>query len=447
MSQSEPNPSPEGFVLGMDNDALKVVRRLLSAGHEAYLVGGCVRDLYLGRRPKDFDVATSATPETIRRIFRNSRIIGRRFKLVHVFFGSKVIETSTFRTTPPDDGTDDPLITHDNEWGSIEDDARRRDFTINGLFFDVENERIVDFVDGLSDLEAHVIRTIGAPATRFREDPVRMIRAIKFAARLGFDFHPETWQALLEVAPDIVKCSRARVLEEIYKVLRGGSSLRCFELMLESNLLQAMMPGYVELFGDDAESGGAALLQAIRQPEAARGPASTLARLLAALDDYTLHTREIVGNGVLQATLFAPLLTEELGPGGREQLDQHIETLMNPVGNALGIARRDRDLARQILVTHHRMAEPVNRRRRISMAQRQYFHDALIFLGLAVSASGDERSSELARWQQLARTQHNVEFTAERPRKAAKRGRRRRNGARNKSAARSNSSASAANER
>src|SRR5690606_19579107 len=160
MSQSEPTPSMEGFVSGMDGDALRVVRRLLSAGHEAYLVGGCVRDLYLKRRPKDFDIATSATPEAIRKLFRNSRIIGRRFRLAHVFFGSKIIETSTFRTAPNTSG-DDLLITQDNEWGSVEDDARRRDFTINGLFFDVETGRIVDFVDGMDDLDGRVIRTIG----------------------------------------------------------------------------------------------------------------------------------------------------------------------------------------------------------------------------------------------------------------------------------------------
>jgi poly(A) polymerase len=154
----------------VDPDALKVVRKLVAGGFEAYLVGGCVRDLYLKRRPKDFDVATSATPEALRRTFRNCRIIGRRFKLAHVFFGPKVIETSTFRTTPMA-AEDDPLITHDNEWGTVEDDARRRDFTINGLFYDLDADAIVDFVDGLSDLDRGVIRTIGDPLLRFQEDP------------------------------------------------------------------------------------------------------------------------------------------------------------------------------------------------------------------------------------------------------------------------------------
>ena len=428
MSQSEPTPSMEGFVSGMDGDALRVVRRLLSAGHEAYLVGGCVRDLYLGRPPKDFDVATSATPEAIRKLFRNSRIIGRRFKLVHVFFGHKIIETSTFRTTPPDTGNEDLLITHDNEWGTIEDDARRRDFTINGLFYDVENERIVDFVDGISDLESRIIRTIGEPATRFREDPVRMIRAIKFAARLGFHFEPATWQALLEVAPDITKCSKARVLEEIYKLLRSGSSLECFALLLESGLLQATMPHYVALFGRDPEDGGEAILQAIRQPDEASPEASTLARFLAALDDYTLQTRQIVANGVLQAVLFAPVLGDALTTASRDGLDRHIDALMAPVSMALGIARRDRELARQILMAHRRMIEPFNRRRRASIAQRQYFHDALIFLGLAVSASGD-RGRELERWRRLADGSPEPESgrAPSAPEKAGKRNRRKRN--------------------
>ena len=233
------NPGIARILPSADPDALKVVRRLLSAGHEAYLVGGCVRDLYVGRTPKDFDVATSATPEEIRKLFRNSRIIGRRFRLAHVFFGSKVIETSTFRSKPRDDGDpDDPLITQDNEWGSVEDDARRRDFTINALFYDVETERVVDFVDGLADLDGGIVRTIGEPELRFREDPVRMIRAVKFAARLDFEFEDATWQALVEVAPDVVKCSRARLLEEIYKLMRSGASRRCFELLLEGGLLE-----------------------------------------------------------------------------------------------------------------------------------------------------------------------------------------------------------------
>lgn len=378
----------------VDPDALKVVRKLVAGGFEAYLVGGCVRDLYLKRKPKDFDVATSATPDAIRRTFRNCRIIGRRFKLAHVFFGPKVIETSTFRTTPIA-AEDDPLITHDNEWGTVEDDARRRDFTINGLFYDLDADAIVDFVDGLSDLDRGVIRTIGDPLLRFQEDPVRMIRAIKFAARLDFTVETETWVALLNTVQDISKCSRARVLEEIYKLMRGGASRRSFELMLEAQLLQHLMPSYLELY---ARVGG------LQVPSRSPGnqPGRLLWDLLAALDDYTSATLQIADNGVLLAVLFAPLIDDQWMNSSRQGLDQTLDDLMLPVCAALGIARRDRELARQILMAHRRMVEAVTRKkRRPSLVQRQYFHDALVFLGLSVKARGGD-GGELLHWQRLA---------------------------------------------
>jgi len=434
----------------IDPDAMKVVRRLLQAGHEAYLVGGCVRDLYLGRSPKDFDVATSATPEAIRKAFRNSRVIGRRFKLAHVFFGPKIIETSTFRTAPQQADDDDPLITHDNEWGTVEDDARRRDFTINGLFYDVESRRVVDFVDGIEDLDRGVVRTIGDPVLRFREDPVRMIRAIKFAARLDFEIEPTTWQALLEVAPDIVRSSRARLLEEIYKLLRSGASRRCFELLLSAGLLHRIMPDYTGQFGRRED--GAEALRAGLDPASAPledtdaddddaddDAARLLWRFLDALDDYIRQTREDVVNGVLQAVLFAPLVADEMLHGSRQELDRAIELVMTPVGAAFGVARRDRELARQILMAHRRMTDQRRRRRRSSLAQRQYFHDALIFLGISVKALGDDQG-ELSRWKALAAAQDEP---APPPAKAGekageksgrKRSRRRRSGRRPKKA-------------
>ena len=375
-------------------------------------------------------------------MFRNSRVIGRRFKLAHVFFGPKIIETSTFRAPPQSTDSDDPLITQDNEWGSVEDDARRRDFTVNGLFFDVEVEKIVDFVDGLDDLEGRLIRTIGDPLLRFQEDPVRMIRAVKFAARLDFDIEPETWNALLEVASDVAKCSQARVLEEIYKLLRGGASRRSFALMLETGLLEALMPDYVRLYGDDVESGIAALEAAAEADDdeddtddvddeeldeasplsSARSPARLLWRYLGALDEYTTATRQVAVNGVLQAVLFAPLLSGDLSSSSRADLDRKIDGLMTPVGAALGIARRDRELARQILMAHRRMVDPRRRRGRPSIAGRQYFHDALIFLGISVGATGDG-GSELTRWKRLAAAQRKAR-QADQPRGTKKRRRR-----------------------
>ncbi|MBK6920893.1 MAG: polynucleotide adenylyltransferase PcnB [Deltaproteobacteria bacterium] len=424
LAATEPSPGTGILMEAIDPDALKVVRRLLTAGHEAYLVGGCVRDLYLARRPKDFDIATSATPEAIRRLFRNSRIIGRRFKLAHVFFGSKIIETSTFRTAPQPSEADDPLITADNEWGSVEDDARRRDFTINGLFFDVETEKIVDFVDGLTDLDAKLMRTIGDPRLRFQEDPVRMIRAVKFAARLGFDFEAETYAALLEVAPDIVKCSKARVLEEIYKLLRSGSARRSFELMLEVGLFEHVLGPYLRQFGEPAAA-KAMLLEAAAGSTEGDGlePARLLFALLGALDRYVGQTHEQVVNGVLHAVLFAPFIGRELASGQRHNLDRSIDARMTAVGGVVGLARRDREMGRQILLSHQRLLEP-GRRRRAGAAARQNFHDALVFLGLWVDAVGNGRAG-LDSWQSLTSGTPTAE-----PEPRTQRRRRRRSGGR-----------------
>ena len=193
----------------LDPDAVKVVRRLRRAGFTAYLVGGCVRDLLLGMRPKDFDVATSAHPNQVKETFRNSRLIGRRFRLAHVFFrGGKIIEVSTFRKSPLDELTDLPqdlLIRHDNVFGTEEEDARRRDFTINALFYEVDAARVVDHVGGKTDLAARLVHTIGKPDVRMREDPVRILRAIRFAAKCGLRIEPETFAAMKQHVAEMAK--------------------------------------------------------------------------------------------------------------------------------------------------------------------------------------------------------------------------------------------------
>ncbi|HAO00861.1 MAG TPA: polynucleotide adenylyltransferase PcnB, partial [Halomonas sp.] len=171
--------------------ALKVLYRLNGAGFDAYLVGGCIRDALLGKMPKDFDVATNATPEQVRDLFRNSRLIGRRFRIVHVRFGREVIEVTTFRGKPQDEHgdhiahqSDDGLLLRDNVWGNIEEDALRRDFTVNALYYNIADFTIHDFANGVRDIESRTLRLIGDPATRYREDPVRMLRAVRFAAKL-----------------------------------------------------------------------------------------------------------------------------------------------------------------------------------------------------------------------------------------------------------------------
>lgn len=234
----------------IDADALKVLYRLYRSGHTAFLVGGGVRDLLIGRRPKDFDVSTSARPGQVKKLFRNCWLIGRRFRLAHIHFREhKIIEVSTFRAEPQrgeGEGDDDLLVRQDNTFGTPEEDALRRDFTINGLFYDIASFSIIDYVGGVEDLEKSVVRTIGDPHIRFQEDPVRMIRAIKFAARLDFAIEPETWDAICEHAEDIRKCSTARVLEEVARLTEGGALCRSVQLLKASGLLGIVLPEIYE---------------------------------------------------------------------------------------------------------------------------------------------------------------------------------------------------------
>ncbi len=223
-----------------DQDALNVICKLKEAGFSAYLVGGCVRDLVLRHTPKDFDISTSAKPEDIKRIFRNCILIGKRFRLAHLrFMKNKILEVSTFRSGDTDD---DSLIVRDNLWGSEEEDVLRRDFTINGLFFDSETETIIDYIDGYPDLLKNTLKTIGQPFIRFKQDPVRMIRCLKFQARFGLAIDPDTKQALIECRKEILKSSQARILEELLRMLESGSAKYFFELMTQFGLLEMLLP-------------------------------------------------------------------------------------------------------------------------------------------------------------------------------------------------------------
>ncbi len=223
----------------IDQHAYYVIQKLKQAGHIAYLVGGGVRDLLLNQRPKDFDVSTSAKPEEIRSLFRNSILIGRRFRLAHIRFGKKIIEVSTFRSGDTEAAG---LIVRDNEWGSEEQDVLRRDFTINGLFYDPEHQTVIDYVGGYPDLEKRVLRSIGQPEIRFMQDPVRMIRLIKFCARFNFEIDPSTFQALLNCKSEILKSSSARIFEELLRMLESGASRPFFHLLHQYGLLQPLIP-------------------------------------------------------------------------------------------------------------------------------------------------------------------------------------------------------------
>lgn len=241
-------------------DALKVMYRLVHKGFTAYLVGGGVRDLILGRKPKDFDVSTSATPNQIKKLFRNCFLIGRRFRLAHIRFGDQIIETSTFRRCPePDDNdTGELYVFRDNCYGSPEEDALRRDFTINALFYEIERFSIIDHVGGLSDIRNRLVRSIGDPNIRFREDPVRMIRAVRFASRLGFRIEPATFNAVLRHHQEILKASPARVFEELQKLFAYGSGEKAFRLLYKTGLLRELLPEIADFL--DQEGGQDATL-------------------------------------------------------------------------------------------------------------------------------------------------------------------------------------------
>ncbi|WP_082870373.1 polynucleotide adenylyltransferase PcnB, partial [Oleiphilus sp. HI0123] len=225
--------------------ALKVMHRLHNSGYEAYLVGGGVRDILLGQNPKDFDIATNAHPEEVHALFKNSRLIGRRFKLVHILFGREIIEVATFRGSvnqQDEKQSEHGMLLRDNEYGSIDEDAVRRDFTINALYYSPKDFCIYDYVDSLDDIKQGLINIIGDPETRYREDPVRMIRALRFAAKLDFDIEEETSGAIREHGQLLSNVAAARLFDEILKLFLSGYGLKIFHLLVDYGLFKPLFP-------------------------------------------------------------------------------------------------------------------------------------------------------------------------------------------------------------
>jgi len=242
--------------------ALRVLYRLHEAGYDAFLVGGAVRDLLLGGHPKDFDVATNATPEDVKKLFRNCRLIGRRFRLAHVVYGPEIIEVATFRGTGEDDGNEgggdrhivDGRIVRDNVWGSIEEDALRRDFRVNALYYDISDFSVRDYVGGMQDVENRVLHLIGDPVTRYREDPVRMLRAVRLAAKLNFRIDAAAAAPFEELGPLLLDASPARLFDESLKLFLSGHGLKSFRMLEKSGLLKFMFPATARSLkrGDEA---------------------------------------------------------------------------------------------------------------------------------------------------------------------------------------------------
>jgi len=245
----------------ISDNALKVLYRLHNGGYQAYLVGGCVRDLLLGMKPKDFDVVTDATPEQIKGLFRNCRLIGRRFRLAHIVFGRDIIEVATFRghhlgkdtqtdkKTPGHQNQDGQLI-RDNVFGSIEEDAQRRDFSFNAMYYNIADYAITDFANGMEALNEHEIRIIGDPETRYREDPVRMLRAVRFAAKLNMKIEHHTARIIPELAPLLANIPPARLFEEISKLLLSGNGLKTFHLLHEYKLFGQLFPQLISVLNN-----------------------------------------------------------------------------------------------------------------------------------------------------------------------------------------------------
>jgi poly(A) polymerase len=231
----------------ISRNAVKVLYRLSNSGYEAYLVGGGVRDLLLGREPKDFDVATNARPDEVKKVFSNCRLIGRRFRLAHVHFGREIIEVATFRSDQPPSQNEERhlengMILRDNVYGTLEEDAKRRDFTINALYYNINDFTVVDFANGLLDLKQGVIRLLGDVESRYQEDPVRLLRAIRFAAKLGFVIEPQTQAPIARMAHLLMDVPSARLYEEVLKLFFGGAALESFEKLRHYGLFGQLFP-------------------------------------------------------------------------------------------------------------------------------------------------------------------------------------------------------------
>ncbi len=346
----------------IDANVLKVLYRLAGAGFDAYLVGGGVRDLMLSRKPKDFDVATSAHPQQVRDLFRNSRMIGRRFRLVHVFFGRQNVEVATFRKQAEAVAdTDDPLIRLDNTFGTPEEDAFRRDFTVNALFYSPQTFHVIDFPGGVDDLEARLIRTIGDPEVRMREDPVRMMRAVRFAAKLGFEIEPTTRAAIERHRADLAKASVPRLVEETFKTLGQPEAAHALVLMEELGLLEYVIP----ILSAHLKARGATLAE---QPAV---------RNMAALG-RAIGSGFAPDHSIVLAALMLDLYREGArvsGGDARGGSDRRVDLLGEL--RARGFARGDTEQMRLILEAFQNLAAPTRRTRRLM--RRPYYPDARMF--------------------------------------------------------------------
>ncbi len=424
ISQATRIPRSEHSISRADisGGALKVLYTLNKAGFEAYLVGGGVRDLLLGREPKDFDLVTDAEPEEVKRLFRSARLIGRRFRLAHVRFGREIIEVATFRGVIEDADTADHVsvngrIVRDNVYGTtVEEDVWRRDFSVNSLYYDIRDFSVLDFTGGMADLEAGILRIIGDPVRRYREDPVRMLRAVRFAAKLGFRLGDETSAAIPECAPMLAEIPAARLYEEVLKLFLGGMAVQSFELLNHYDLFKYLFAESAERINEDPLSPGARLV-------------------LQALANTDQRIQE--EKPVTPAFLFAALLW----PAVKEDAIAHANRGLTPVQameaagmdvfarqvSQVSLPRRFSLAAREIWSLQPRL-EQRRGKRAIQLLARPRFRAAYDFLLLRAEAGEDV--AEMAEWwtkfQEMNDSGRNAELagTDSRPRRRRRRRRR-----------------------
>ncbi|MDP3279169.1 MAG: polynucleotide adenylyltransferase PcnB [Deltaproteobacteria bacterium] len=369
----------------IDPDAAKVVRRLTRYGYQAYLVGGCVRDLLLNRTPKDFDVATSARPADVKSLFRNCRIIGRRFRLAHVLFGSsKLIEVATFRRDPKleldtvewegesDEAVirpraknrdEDLLIRQDNTFGEPHEDAARRDFTMNALFYDLDRQEIVDYVGGMADIQRKLLRTIGEPDVRFREDPVRILRALRFAGRLDVAIEPDVYDAMIVHREDLLRSARPRLMEELLRLSRSGASRRSFWLAWETGVLSVLLPELSSFLDDDSKM------------------RSRLWRRLGIMD-ARIAEGQVMSEAVLLSTLLLEPVEEAI-EGERDPLIA-VGDFLADTTERLALPRRLFDRMRAVLAVQRRLSSG----RVGALARRDFYNEAALTYSLDAEARG-----------------------------------------------------------
>lgn len=365
------------------------MHRLKEAGYGAYLVGGCVRDMLLGREPKDFDVSTDAKPEEVKQVFRNCRLIGRRFRLAHVHFGREIIELATFRALHVEEEEEGRLIENgriirDNVYGTIEEDAWRRDFTVNALYYNISDFSVVDYVGGVEDIRAGVLRLIGDPAVRLQEDPVRMLRAVRFAVKLGFRIDPAAEAAIHEHAALLGGISPARLYEEVLKLFQGGSAEQTLEMLRHYHLFEHLFPA-TERCLDDADQGDFRAL---------------LTRALANTDARIAEGKPVTPAFLYAALLWGPMRVEarRLQASGMPEilsLQQSSRDVMQAQSQHAILPRRFSSQMREIWILQPRLQRN-STKRALRLLQHPRFRAAYDFLLLRAETGED--LGELAEW-------------------------------------------------